>query len=66
MNPHNIEWDKWIPMVKGALNTQVSSVTGESPHYIIFGEDKSLQYEVLNAEPHLIYNYDDYVATKIH
>ncbi len=52
-------------MIKCALNTQVSSATGESPHYLIFGEDKSLQYELLNAEPQPIYNYDDYFATKI-
>ncbi len=49
INPYGIERDKWIPMVKCALNTQVSSATGESPHYIIFGEDKSLPYELLNA-----------------
>ncbi len=66
INPHSIEWNKWIPMVKCALNTQVSSATGESPHYIIFGEDKSLPHELFNAEPQPIYNYDDYVATKIH
>ncbi len=53
-------------MVKCALNTQVSSATGESPHYIIFGEDKSLPNELLNAEPQPIYSYDNYVATKIH
>ncbi len=53
-------------MVKCALNTQVSSATGESPHYIIFGDDKSLPYELLKAEPQPIYSYDDYVATKIH
>ncbi len=32
INPYSIEWDKWIPTVKCALNTQVNSATGESPH----------------------------------
>ncbi len=51
INPYSIEWDKWIPTVKCALNAQVNAATGESPHYIIFGEDKLLPYELLNAEP---------------
>ncbi len=33
---------------------------------VIFGEDKSLPYELLNAEQQPIYNYDDYFTTKIH
>ncbi len=65
INPYSIEWDKWIPTVKCALNAHVSAATGESPHYIIFGEDKLLPYELLNAEPQPIYNYDDYIAVSL-
>ncbi len=32
INPYSTEWDKWIPIVKCDLNTQVNSATGESPH----------------------------------
>ncbi len=65
INPYSIEWDKWIPTVKCALNTQVNSATGDSPHYIIFGEDKLLPYDLLSAEPQPVYTYDDYIATNI-
>ncbi len=65
INPYSIEWDKWIPTVKCALNTQVNSATGESPHYIIFGEDKLLPHVLLSPEPQPVYNYDDYIATNI-
>ncbi len=54
-----------IAYVKYALNSQGNSATGESPHYIIFGEDKLLPYDLLSAEPQPVYNYDDYIATII-
>jgi len=56
----------WIPHVKCAINTQINSATGDSPHYIIFGEDKLLPYDLLTSEPKPIYNYDDFIATRIH
>lgn len=65
ISPYSIEWDKWIPTVKCALNLQVNSATGESPHYMIFGEDKLLPYDLLSAEPQAVYNYDDCIATNI-
>ncbi len=60
INPNSIKWDKSIPTVKCALNSQVNLATGESPLYIIFGEDKLLPYDLLSAEPQAVYNYDDY------
>ncbi len=65
IKPYSIEWDKWILTVKCALNSQVNSATGESPHYMISGEDKLLPYDLLSAEPQPVYNYDDYIATNV-
>ena len=31
------EWDTRIPMVTTALNSRVSTVTGEQPHRVVFG-----------------------------
>ncbi len=47
INPHSITWDTWIPYVKCALNTQINTATGETSHYIIFGEDKTLMQSYL-------------------
>ncbi len=52
--------------MKCALNSQSNSATGESPHYIIFGEDKLLPYELLTSNPKPIYNFDNVVATRTH
>ena len=65
INPHSISWDTWIPHVTCALNTQLSSATGDTPHYIIFGEDKTLPYALLESEPRRVYNYDDFVLTRV-
>ncbi len=65
INPYSITWDTWIPYVKCALNSQINSATGETPHYIIFGEEKTLPYELLEEEPKPIYNHDDYIKNRI-
>ncbi len=65
INPYSITWDTWIPYVKCALNSLINSATGETPHYIIFGEDKTLPYELLDEEPKPIYNHDDYIKNSI-
>lgn len=65
INPHSITWDTWIPFAKCALNSEINSATGETPHYIIFGEDKILPYDLLNASPTPVYNEDDYIKNRI-
>ena len=65
INPHSISWDTWIPHVTCALNTQINSATGDTPHYILFGEDKILPYSLLESEPRQVYNYDDFVLTRV-
>ncbi len=65
INPHSIAWDTWIPLVTCALNTQINSATGETPHYIIFGEEKQLPYSLLESEPRQVYNNDDFILTRI-
>ncbi len=65
IDPHNITWDTWIPHVACALNTQIDSATGETPLHILFGEDKNLPYSFLESEQHQVYNYDDFILTRI-
>ena len=65
INPYSVNWDAWIPHVKCALNTQINSATGETPHFIVFGRDKVLPYEIFTTEQRPIYNYDDYIANNV-
>ncbi len=53
------------PTRQCALNTQITSATGETPHCSLFGEDKNLPYSLLESEPRQVYNYDDFILTRI-
>ena len=66
IDPYSITWDSLIPHVKCALNTQINAATGETPHYILYGEDKKLPYELLNSTPSPVYNIEDYVKVRLH
>ena len=65
INPYSIQWDTWIPLVKCSLNTQINASTGETPHFIVFAEEKELPYDLLNSPPRVIYNPDDYMSMRI-
>ncbi len=65
ISPHSITWNTWIPYVKCALNIQMNTATRETPHYTIFGEHKTLPYDLLNSEPRTVYNADDYIKDRI-
>ncbi len=64
-NPNSITWDTRIPHVTCRLNTQINSATGEMPHYILFGKDKNLPYSLLESDLRQVYNYDDFILTRI-
>lgn len=65
INPHSIQWDTFIPFVQCSLNNQINASTGETPHYIMFAQEKELPYDLLNSQPQPIYNLDDYMKVKI-
>ncbi len=65
INPHSITWDTYISHVTCALITQINSATGETPHYILSGEDKILPYSLVESEPRQIYNFDDFKLIRI-
>ncbi len=47
------------------MNTQINSATGETTHYILFGEDKNFPYSLLEAEQRQTSNYDDVILTRV-
>ena len=49
-----------------SLNIAIHSTIKESPHFVLFGQDKRLHHEFLFRTPQPIYNFGDYVKCKLH
>ena len=53
-------WDDKIPDVQSAINSSFHASLGDIPHFVLYGMDKRLPYEVLDRTPDPLYT-DDYV-----
>ena len=60
----HMTWDEWIPQIASAINSSINASIGESPHFVIYGDDKRLPYDLLLEKPGPVYNVNDYV--KVH
>ncbi len=59
-------WDDWLSQVAASIKSSVNSPTGKTPHYIIFGYDKRLPYELLLQSPSPLYKPEDYSKLQLH
>ncbi len=59
-------WEDWLWRVAASIDGSVNSSTGKTPHYIIFGYDKRLPYDVLLKSPSPLYNPGDYSKLQLH
>ncbi len=48
------------------LNSSVNDSTGKSPHYILFGVEKCLLYDLLTSPQQPVYNTDNYTQQQLH
>ncbi len=48
-------WEDWFPQVVASVNSSVCASTGQSPHFILFGVDKRLPYELLSSTHSPVY-----------
>ncbi len=46
------------------LNSSLHTTIGETPHYVVFGQDKRLPYHILLRKEEPVYNYDDYIQLR--
>ncbi len=53
-------WEDWLAYVAASRNSRVCKSTGQSPHYIIFGVEKRLPYDLLSSSHSRVCNIDDY------
>ncbi len=59
-------WKDWLSHVASSINGSVSSSAGKTPHYILYGFEKSLPYDVLIPSPAPLYSPDDYSKLQLH
>ncbi len=59
-------WEDWLSHVAASINGSVSSSTGKTPHYILYGFEKRLPYDVLVPSPVPLYSLDDYSKLQLH
>ncbi len=53
-------WVDWLAYFAASINSRVCESTGQFPHYIIFGVEKRLSYDLLSSSHSRVYNIDDY------
>ncbi len=58
-------WEEWLPHVAASINSTYNSSIGETPHFVVFGVDKRLPYDVLLDHPRPLYNPDDYAKLQL-
>ena len=58
-------WDEWIPQVASSINCSVNESIKESPHFVIFGSEKRVPYDLLNSNPSPVYNPEDYTNMRV-
>ena len=59
-------WEDWLSHVAASINGSVNSSTGKTPHYILYGVEKRLPYDVLVHSPSPLYSLDDYSKLQLH
>ncbi len=58
-------WKEWLPQIAASINSSVCESTGQSPHFILFGVEKRLPYDLLSSSHTPVYSVDDYVRCQI-
>ncbi len=59
-------WQDWLSHVAACINGSVNSSTGKTPHYILYGFEKCLPYDVLVPSHVPLYSSDDYSKLQLH
>ncbi len=57
-------WHEWMPQVMASLNSSLHKTIGDTPYYVVYGQDFRLPYSFLLKEEDPIYNFDDYVRLR--
>ncbi len=58
-------WEDWLSHVGASLNSSVNYSTGKSVHYILYGVEKRLPYDLLTSSQQPVYNTDNYTQQQL-
>ncbi len=58
-------WEDWLAYVAASINNSICESMGQSPHYIIFGVEKRLPYDLLSSSHSRVYDVDDYAKSQL-
>ena len=61
----NDSWQDWLPHVAASINGSVNASTGKTPHYIIYGTEKRLPYDLLLQPRVPVYSIEDYAKNQL-
>ncbi len=53
-------WEDWLPQVAATINASVCESTGQTLHFIVYGVQKRLPYDLLSTQQPPIYDVEDY------
>ncbi len=59
-------WEDWLSEIAASINCSVNSSTGKTPHYIFYGYEKRLSYDVFVPSHVPLYSPDDYTKLQLH
>ncbi len=59
-------WEDWLSHVAASINGSSNTSTGKTTHYIFYGFDKRLPYDVLVHSPVPLHSLDDYSKLQLH
>ncbi len=59
-------WEDWLSHVAASINGSINISTGKTPHYILYGFDKCLSYDVLVHSPVPLHSLGDYSKLQLH
>ncbi len=59
-------WEDWLSHGAAFINGSINTSTDKTPHYIIYGFDKRLPYDVLVHSPGPLHSLDDYSKLQLH
>ncbi len=61
----NGTWENWLPQVEATINAKVCESTGQTPHFIVFGKQKGLPYDLLSSQQPPAYDPEAYAQIQL-
>ncbi len=58
-------WEDLLPQVAATINASVSESTGQTIHFIVYGVQKRLPYDLLSAQQPPIYDVEEYAKIQL-